>query len=356
MSLIHHSSGCLSRSYSSFIIQRKIIIPVCLIIFVISICLTCFAQDEIVIRTFLLRGLSEGNQPIPKPATASSDEVIKLTIRSEFHNPEEIVIDSIKDVIRAVYRFPYPMFLTSAYMIWDGKQENIAEMALDGWYLYPIRIWPKSISPNTINLRIEGLKFEFKEISFLDEMSHELRVRSSESYTRLFIEPKKIEESVAYEKWLDKELTLSFHTPVVIRLPGRIRLRGTGRLPLKDDSLFLALQAYRRDDKRMDAGLVGDRLLSYNLGGTDPVCGKKIGQGDGYAPDAKPKAHLVYEGKSYYFCSEECLNKFKKNPEKYLKKVISRIKGFPKTAKNPEIGIPLRPECPRRPGISRRFP
>ena len=93
----------------------------------------------------------------------------------------------------------------------------------------------------------------------------------------------------------------------------------------------------------MDAGLVGDRLLSYNLGGTDPVCGKKIGQGDGYAPDAKPKAHLVYEGKSYYFCSEECLNKFKENPEKYLKKVINRIKGFPKTAENPEIGIPPRP-------------
>ena len=355
MSFIHHSSGDLNRLYYSFITQRKFMIPVSLIIFVISICLTGFAQDEIVIRTFLLRGLSEGNQPIPKPATASSDEVIKLTIRSEFHNPEENVIDSIKDVIRSVYQFPYPIFLTSAYMIWDGKQENISEMVEDDWYLYPIRIWPKSISPNTINLKIEGLKFEFKEISFLYELSHGLRVRSSESYTHLFIEPKKIEDSVAYEKWLDKELTLSFHTPVVIRLPGRIRLRGTGRLPLKDDSLFLAFQFYRREDKRMDAGLVGDRLLSYNLGGIDPVCGKKIGHGDGYKPDEKPKAHLVYEGKSYYFCSEECLNTFKKNPEKYLKKAISRIKAFPKTAKNPEIDIPLRPDVLVVPGYPDAF-
>jgi TonB family protein len=105
----------------------------------------------------------------------------------------------------------------------------------------------------------------------------------------------------------------------------------------------------------MDAGLVGDRLLSYNLGGIDPVCGKKIGHGDGYKPDEKPKAHLVYEGKSYYFCSEECLNTFKKNPEKYLKKAISRIKAFPKTAKNPEIDIPLRPDVLVVPGYPDAF-
>jgi YHS domain-containing protein len=208
---------------------------------------------------------------------------------------------------------------------------------LDDWYLYPIRIWPKPISENVINCRIEGLKYEFKVISFLEETSHLRRVHASESFTHLFIDPKKIEESVAFEKWLDKGLTISFHTPVVIRLPERVRFTS------KDYSLFLALQAYRRDDKRMDAGLVGNRLLSYNLGGTDPVCGKKIGQGDGYSSDEKPKAHLVFEGKSYYFCSGGCLNKFKEDPERYLAKAVRSQRPFNTTTQYSDIAGPPLP-------------
>lgn len=42
----------------------------------------------------------------------------------------------------------------------------------------------------------------------------------------------------------------------------------------------------------------------------DPVCGMKIKKSDA-------KANYEYKGNSYYFCSEECLEKFKKNPEQY---------------------------------------
>ena len=40
----------------------------------------------------------------------------------------------------------------------------------------------------------------------------------------------------------------------------------------------------------------------------DPVCGKKVGT------DVK----WEYNGKEYFFCSEECKAEFMKNPEKYV--------------------------------------
>jgi TonB family protein len=319
-------------------------VPVCLVFFVISICITCFAQDEIVIRTFLFRGFHEGYQPGPMPITTPSDEIVKLPIRPEFHNPDENIIDTIKDTIRSVYRIPYPILLTSAYMIWDGKQENINETVYDDRFLYPLQLYPRLIAPNTIVLRIQGLKFEFKEISFVMEESRIHRAISYKAGFDLFAGTKKIDESGAYGTWLDRGLTLAFHTPVVIVLP-----RGDG-------SLFLSLQAYRREDKRMDAGLVGNRLLSYSLGGTDPVCGKKIGQreryvpGDkppwwkDYTPSAKPKAHFDYEGQSYLFCSEECLNKFKEDPEKYLKHMDNQMKAWYKTRQDTDIHNLLQPK------------
>ena len=319
-------------------------ISIGLAFFVISICITCFAQDEIIIRSFLFRGFHEGYQPGPKPTTTPSDEIVKLPIRPEFHNPDENIIETIKDTIRSVYRIPYPILLTSAYMIWDGTQENVNETVYDDHFLYPLQLYPRLIAPNALNLRIQGLKFEFKEISFIQEESRVKRGVSYKALFDLFEVPKKIDNSGVCETWLEKELTLAFHTPVIIVLPR------------SDGSLFLSLQAYRREDKRMDAGLVGNRLLSYSLGGTDPVCGKKIGQSESYvpgrkppwwkdyAPNAKPKAHWDYEGKSYLFCSEECLDKFKEDPEKHLKNIDSPIRAWYKTRQITDVGIFLRPE------------
>ena len=43
----------------------------------------------------------------------------------------------------------------------------------------------------------------------------------------------------------------------------------------------------------------------------DPVCGMDVDPN-------KVKFHMEYKGHKYHFCSEACLNKFKKEPEKYL--------------------------------------
>jgi len=45
---------------------------------------------------------------------------------------------------------------------------------------------------------------------------------------------------------------------------------------------------------------------------TDLVCGMKI--------DRDKAVTTSYKAKTYYFCSEECKNKFEKEPERYLKR------------------------------------
>ena len=44
----------------------------------------------------------------------------------------------------------------------------------------------------------------------------------------------------------------------------------------------------------------------------DPVCGLTV--------DKDPNLSVNYKGETYYFCSKADMEKFKKDPEKYVKK------------------------------------
>jgi len=55
-----------------------------------------------------------------------------------------------------------------------------------------------------------------------------------------------------------------------------------------------------------------------------PVTGEKV---DG-------KTTYEYQGKIYNFCCPACIDEFKKDPEKYIKKVEEELKSQPKDAKN----------------------
>ena len=50
-----------------------------------------------------------------------------------------------------------------------------------------------------------------------------------------------------------------------------------------------------------------------------PVLGGKI--------DEKTKATYEYQGKIYNFCCAMCIDEFKRDPEKYIKKVEDELKG-----------------------------
>ncbi len=45
----------------------------------------------------------------------------------------------------------------------------------------------------------------------------------------------------------------------------------------------------------------------------DPVCGMTV-------DEKTPVVTVIYENKEYYFCSEQCAEKFKEEPKKYAKK------------------------------------
>jgi YHS domain-containing protein len=45
----------------------------------------------------------------------------------------------------------------------------------------------------------------------------------------------------------------------------------------------------------------------------DPVCGMWVTKNEA-------RASMLYNGKNYYFCSENCATKFKDDPEKYISK------------------------------------
>lgn len=48
----------------------------------------------------------------------------------------------------------------------------------------------------------------------------------------------------------------------------------------------------------------------------DPVCGMRIQPSDA-------AASVNFEGKNYYFCSEECFRKFMEDPEKYIEEGLA---------------------------------
>lgn len=58
-----------------------------------------------------------------------------------------------------------------------------------------------------------------------------------------------------------------------------------------------------------DGKIIKEEKVEYEY--RDPVCGMKV---------SRDKLSYIYQGKSYYFCSLKCLEKFKNNPESYYEK------------------------------------
>lgn len=66
----------------------------------------------------------------------------------------------------------------------------------------------------------------------------------------------------------------------------------------------------------------GDKTPAVNVGNKIcPVSGMMVGGDQGMAP-----ATYEYQGKIYNFCCSGCIEEFKKDPEKYIKKVEEELK------------------------------
>ena len=148
------------RSKKQLIILKYFIIPSSLFFLIPSIVGFCYAEDEIVIHSYLMRGFSEGLKPGPNPEKTSFTAPIILHIRPEIREPGEDAFAFLREEVCAIYQIPYVIGLTSAAMIWDGKRKNLNEAVLANYfYLYPIQFYPRSIKGNALSLKVEGFKF-----------------------------------------------------------------------------------------------------------------------------------------------------------------------------------------------------
>jgi TonB family protein len=289
-------------------------LPSCLIISILSLAIlgmpnVGFAQEEIVIKTCLFGGFNEGNKFDSRPMIIPSDEHLVFPWHYDVGRLDGSDIDYFKEVISSVYRIPYVFLLTSANLVWDGKSATLQETIQDDINILPIQLLPDSLSPNSINLGIVSSKLEIQKMSYWKEMARLNRAVLYGSDFDLFINAPVIKDILPDEFWLNKKFTLPFGQTLLITLPTETR------------SLFLLIQASRRNDRRMDVGLIGNRIFSCSIGSTDPVCGMKVGRGAGYAPKDAPKALRKYRDRTYFFCSEDCRTKFDQDPENFLKKI-----------------------------------
>jgi TonB family protein len=275
------------------------------------------AQDEIVIHSYLMRGFREGLKPGADQAISSLPRPITLHIHPESRKPGEDAFTFLRDEVSSIYQVPYVIGLTSAAMVWDEGRENLnLAVRANYFYLYPIQFYPLSLKGNILTLKVEAFKYRPNEIRYHYEPFVRLKREVSYGDFMLFVETQKIEEGVGGEKWLDTELTIPLNAPVILVLP------------TCDHSYFLALQAFKRDARQFTAGLVGTKLDFFNVSDADPVCGKIVGRGDGIEEKNRAEASLVYKGYTFLFCSQECMEKFQEDPDKYLSK--SRVKYFKK--------------------------
>lgn len=68
------------------------------------------------------------------------------------------------------------------------------------------------------------------------------------------------------------------------------------------------------------------KVLSPETAGNAEDAGNKICPVSGEKIDEKTKAAYEYKGKIYNFCCPACIDEFKKDPEKYIKKIEEQEK------------------------------
>src|SRR5688572_12822615 len=81
----------------------------------------------------------------------------------------------------------------------------------------------------------------------------------------------------------------------------------------------------------------------------DPVCGMTVN------PDSAAGSY-EYDGSTYYFCSSHCLNKFRENPEAYVKETTKTAPSPLVPIQRPKQGSPGGYTCPMHPEVKQDKP
>ena len=81
----------------------------------------------------------------------------------------------------------------------------------------------------------------------------------------------------------------------------------------------------------------------------DPVCGMTV-------DPSSAAGYFEHEGRTYYFCSQHCLHKFREDPERFLHGGAAPMDHHEMAAPAPAAGEKIEYTCPMHPEIIRDAP
>ena len=343
--------------------MRKSIKFTCLSALIILMVSPAIAQEKIVFESLLIKGIREEGRPSAEVTISSFSEPFINYLDTSIIESEAKFAARLKDELKNIYHFKDAVLLAKGTVIWDETKDHFYESVMLDKNGYFIGFSPE-IRPNSsynqranrrMNLRISVSKYKWEDLK-LDKKGAQIIGRGKEQLG-LFDGPVKMSISNAsIDIILDTVMVVGFNEPLVLGFPS------------DKDSYFLSLLVTKKDLTQyaqiggveggviggVEGGVIGGvkggviggvegeikggvkggvtgGVLGGVVGGAsyfsiqavDPVCGKEVARGKILETDEdKTRAELTYtyKGKTYFFCSEECLEKFKKNPEKYLKK------------------------------------
>lgn len=310
-------------------------------------------EEKYVIESQLFKG-TRGEEKSEAEVTISTySEPFIFLVQPSTIESEKKFISHLKDELSTIYQLKNVEIIASGSMIWDGIRENLSESVLLERLGYFIRLSPKILKKNNVNLRIVISKYTWEKL-FLDPSKTQL-VGKGKVKLGLFNSGVRMSISGAsIEKVLNTEIVMKLNEPLVLGFPSN------------GDPYFLSLFISKKDlskfievggveggviggvkggviggvkggviggveggvEEKVKGGVTGGVLggvvsgakLYASIRAIDPVCGKKVGRGTGFEKENRAEEIYKHKGKTYFFCSKECLEKFKKNPEKYKKK------------------------------------
>ena len=324
--------------------MRKFIKFTCISALFILFVNTLVAQEKIIFESFLLKGIREDGAPSAAVTISSFSEPFIVHMDPSVIESEMKFVSRLKDELKTIYHFKDVELLAKGITIWDGTKDHLNEWVLLYKKSYFIRLFPEILPERKVNLKIEVSRYTWEALKVISKSASFIRGQGKEQLA-LFEEP--VEMTISDGSILtalDTEIVIGFNEPLVLGFPS------------DKDSYFLSLLITEKDLSRyamiggveggvigaVEGGVIGGveggikggvegGVLGGVVGGasyfsiqaTDPVCGKKVARGKILEIDEdriRAAATYKYKGKTYFFCSNECLEKFKKYPEKYIKK------------------------------------
>lgn len=323
--------------------MRKFIKFTCFSALIILLVNTVIAQEKIVFESLLLKGIRYEAKPSDEVTISSFSEPFINYLDTSVIESEAKFAARLKDELKTIYHFKDAVLLAKGTMIWDETREHLNESVMLDKLAYFIRFSPKVLPKGNINLKILVSKYTWEELKLLSKGT-QLVGQVKEGLALFDGRVSMSISGASIHIVLDTEIVIDFNETLVLGFPS------------DKDSYFLSLFITKKDLSQyvkiggveggviggVEGGVIGGveggikgevegGVLGGVIGGAsyfsiqaiDPVCGKEVARGKILEiNEDKIKAELTYKykGNTYFFCSDECLEKFKKNPEKYIKK------------------------------------